>query len=99
MYPLQPATTCSGSNPIHPLTTMSDLLNRRSFRYSLVVGIVLLCLASIEVWGYYNGLNVLVPVSFLCLLGAFLWRNAFLGWVTLCVFLAYVFLSAITIAE
>jgi hypothetical protein len=94
-----PSMTCPGNAPIYPLLNMPNLLSRKPVKFALVAGIALLCLAAIEVWGYSRGLNILIPVFFLCLLVAFLLRNAFLGWLTLSVVVAYLTLSAVTIAQ
>jgi uncharacterized membrane protein YjjP (DUF1212 family) len=77
----------------------SHLFKQNLNRISLIVCITLLAVAAIRVWGYYKGLNILIPVFVLCLVGAVSLWNAFLGWLTLGVFVTYFTLSLVTIAE
>jgi hypothetical protein len=74
-------------------------LQSSRIRFALIATIVLITIVSIETWGYYDGLNVLVPVAVLCLVGSLIWQSGFLGWLTIGAFVAYVTLSLVTIAQ
>ncbi len=83
----------------YPLVNMSNVLNRSSVRWSLIVGVVLVGLAAIEIRGYYKGLNVLFPIFLMFFVGSLALRNAFLFWLSLGTLAAYIILSVVTIAK
>jgi len=68
-------------------------------RLSMVLLIAAIALGSIEIWGYYRGLNVLMPFGGLCLIVGTARRNVFLVSLAAGTAAVYLVLSCVTVAQ
>ena len=78
---------------------MKTNLDRPDVRFAIVLFVAGIGIAAIWLWGYYQGLNVLIPCALLCLAGGIIRRNTFLISLAVGICAAYLALSAVTIAQ
>ncbi len=78
---------------------MNGFLSYTANRIVVIACVVVAGIVGFQFWGYYRGLNVLITCSALCLAGSLIYRNKFLLQLAICVSIAYLTLSSVTIAQ
>ncbi len=78
---------------------MTSLLNSRLGKTIAVVMIVMLTCISVNHFGYYDGVMILLPISLICILYGLIYQNAFCCWFALYLIIANIILSLISIPQ